>query len=84
MFEICIKAFLIPTKLVYGNPLKLQMFLLIFIILSESKVEVFFIKVLNYLHKKMGKGFSVLKYYIVERDFRGVYEELIVSPSVTL
>ncbi len=59
MFEICIKAFLIPTKLVYGNPLKLQMFLLMFIILSESKVEVFFIKVLNYLHKKMGKGFSV-------------------------
>jgi hypothetical protein len=81
-----------------------------FIILSESKVEIFFIKVLNYLHKKMGKGFSVclyrlpgcvrksvtlkadvltlvnyrLKYYIVERDFRGVYEELIVSPSVTL
>jgi hypothetical protein len=32
----------------------------------------------------MGKGFPVLKYYIVERDFRGVYEELIVSPSVTL
>jgi hypothetical protein len=37
MFEICIKAFLIPTKLVYGNPLKLQMFLLIFIILSGVK-----------------------------------------------